>query len=191
MCEWKRLASSLCKTLGHALFIGAGILAGVCIGVPEAAADGIDPPAGASLNGKDLAVVIAENSAEQITSVSVNKKKVQQNMDGSWSLGPFGSIKLGTVNVSDPEDPTSLSDTIDIRKGSGAIIITNADKGFDSDEDTGSPAETKEMAEVKNGAATATYTITSPAETPEPASFTLLGIGLAALGVVRRRSQKG
>jgi hypothetical protein len=62
--------------------------------------------------------------------------------------------------------------------------------GFDSDEDTGSPAETKEKAKVPNGAATATYMITSPAETPEPMSVTQLAIGLAAVGVVHRRLQK-
>jgi PEP-CTERM motif len=189
MCERIRLAASLRRTLGL-LFMGAGIMVGVCIGVPEAAADGIvDPPPGAPLNGKNLAVVIAENSAEQIKSVSVNGVNVKQNMDGSWSLGPLGSIQVGTVNVSDPEDKVSLSDTIDIRNGTATIIITNANGGFDSDGDGNSPADT-EMVSVPNGTVKATYTITSPAETPEPASFTLLGIGLAALGVVRR-SKKG
>jgi len=190
MCEWK--GESLRRTFRCVLLIGAGTLAGVCICIPKAAADGIDPPPGAPLNGKNLNVVIAENSAEGIKSVSVNGVNVKQNMDGSWSLGPLGSIQLGTVNVSDPEDPTSLSDTIDITKGTATIIITNAEMGFDSDEDTGSPAETKEKAEVPNGAVKATYTITSPAEvpTPEPMSVALLAIGLAAVGVVHRRLQK-
>jgi hypothetical protein len=77
-------------------------------------------------------VVITENSAEQIKSVSANGVNVKQNMDGSRSLGPLGSIQLGTVNVSDPGNKISLSDTIDIRNGTATIIITNANVGFDS-----------------------------------------------------------
>jgi hypothetical protein len=88
--------------------MGAGIVVGVCIGVPEAAADGIDPPPGAPLNGKNLVVVIAENSAEQIKSVSVNGVNVKQNMDGSWSLGPLGSIQVGCA--AQKSRPSSKSD---------------------------------------------------------------------------------